>query len=165
MRRIVATFALILTALTGSEVFALHEGDIAPTFVLPLADGSNFSSESVKGKVVYLDFWASWCPPCRDALDFLKELKSTHEGKGVEIVAVNLDNSRADADEVIGEIQPQFRVLFDPKGSVAKQFELPKMPTSFVIGKDGRIRKIHGGYKCADKPEILAVIQSALEEK
>ena len=106
-----------------------------------LAADINF--DQLKGKVVYLDFWASWCGPCRDSFPWMEAMHKKYAAQGLEIIAVNLDQEPELAQKFLKQYAPDFRIEYDAKGEMAGQFGVDTMPTSFVIGRDGKARKKH----------------------
>lgn len=116
----------------------------------------------LKGKVVYLDFWASWCGPCRQSFPWMGELQRDLGKDGLVIVAVNLDQMRSDADKFLSEFKPPFRIAFDPKGGMAERFKVQGMPTSVLIGRDGKTRLVHQGFRTKDRESLEQQIRAAL---
>ena len=98
------------------------------------------------GKVVYVDFWASWCIPCRQSFPWLNNLKVQHQAQGLTIISINLDHSRALADEFLKEVKANFPVIYDPKGLIARKYKLKGMPSSFIIDRTGKIVSAHVGF-------------------
>jgi len=101
----------------------------------------------LQGKVVLVDFWASWCGPCLQSFPWMNGLHARHADDGLVIVAVNLDQDRALAEAFLKKVPAQFRVEYDAKGQVAKSFGVEAMPTSFLIGRDGTVRARHAGFR------------------
>ena len=119
--------ALCLVLLTSPLAWSLEAGTAAPDLNLPgLKEAVNLAG--LKGKVVYVDFWASWCGPCKQSFPFMNELQSKYRAEGFEIVAVNLDAKRDDADKFLAEVPARFTVAFDAKGESAKRFDVKGMP-------------------------------------
>ena len=120
---------------------------------------------SLPGRVIYLDFWASWCAPCRQSFPWMEALKKTYEGQGLEIVAVNLDGDRADADKFLKLFHPTFSVRFDPAGGLAEFYKVQGMPSSVLIDRHGVVRFTHVGFKPIDGPAYEAQVRVLLAEK
>jgi peroxiredoxin len=159
---IICGLALALAMTTNG--FAAGPGDPAPVFTLKTVDGREVNLGELKGKVVYLDFWASWCAPCRLSLHFLNALSEVHEKDDLVVLAVNIDTERDKAGEALASLNPKYTVLLDPQGDVPQLYDLPKMPSSYVIGRDGKIRAVHSGFTSEDAEEINDVIDAALSE-
>lgn len=100
----------------------------------------------LKGKVVYLDFWASWCQPCRKSFPWMNHIADKYADQGLVVLAINLDKDRQLADQFLEKLPANFKVLFDPQGNVAQQYALPGMPTSYLIDKTGQLRIAHKGF-------------------
>jgi thiol-disulfide isomerase/thioredoxin len=117
---------------------------------------------ALKGKVVYLDFWASWCVPCRQSFPWMNDMHRKYEADGLVVLAVNMDQVRADADGFLRQYPAQFRVAFDPAGRTASGFKLRGMPTSALIGRDGKVLLLHEGFKARDQASLEQSIRDAL---
>jgi thiol-disulfide isomerase/thioredoxin len=116
----------------------------------------------VDGKVIWVDFWASWCVPCRRSFPWMNTMHEKYREQGLEIVAVNLDRERPAADGFLAETPAQFKVRFDPEGKLAKQFEVQAMPSSYLLDSSGNVLARHFGFKLADTGEYEQQIQAAL---
>ena len=147
------------------NALALSENDAAPDFSLKSQFGKTVSLSDYQGKVVYLDFWASWCGPCRHTLPWMQKLQSKFKSQGLEVVAVNLDVHQADAEKLFSEINPSFTILFDPTGEAAKKYQLPSMPSSFLLDKKGRIVIAHSGFREGDDAILESDIETLLNSK
>ena len=115
-----------------------------------------------KGKVVYLDFWASWCVPCRLSFPWMNQVQQVYAPKGVVVVAVNVDRDRAQADAFLSQMPHNFRVVYDPSGKIAGQFNFKDMPTSVLIGRDGKQHFVHSGFFPAQEGEYIAHLESLI---
>lgn len=154
---------LILVVLmlgTGSKTFAAVAE--APNVILPSLNGE-VNLESLRGKVVYLDFWASWCKPCIKSFPWMNYLKTTYQDQGFEIVAVNLDKEKKPAEEFLKLVDVNFIVAFDPEGKTAKAYQLRGMPSTYMIGRDGRLYVSHIGFREKDKPKMEKAVKILLE--
>ena len=153
----------ILSLCLASSGLCLEPGATAPRLKLTDRNGTAVDLQGFKGKVVYLDFWASWRGPCKTSLPWMKNLYEHYRQQGLEVVAINEDTQRDHALQMLDQLNPGFTTLFDEQGRVAANFELPTMPTSFVIGKDGEIRAVHHGFDVAEEAEIERSIKAALD--
>ena len=129
---------------------AVHVAAAAPKALPPLTfttiDGKTIESADLKGKVVLLDFWASWCIPCRKSFPEIDRLSKDFASKGVTVIAVNVDEQRKNADAFLSQFPHQVTVAFDSKGVSAKAFDLQGMPSSLIIDRGGHVRFTHMGY-------------------
>ena len=145
------TIALALAAASAvsfAAYAAVTVGQRAPDFSLAkLAGGGNQSLGSLRGKVVIVDFWAQWCEPCKRELPQLDRLQKDYAQKNVVIVAINIDRQRENAERLVKQLGISLEVLLDPVGSVAATYDLPKMPTSFVVDRKGIVRYVHAGFE------------------
>jgi cytochrome c biogenesis protein CcmG/thiol:disulfide interchange protein DsbE len=154
---------LVLGALAMAMPWAkaIEMGTTAPELNLP-GLGGPVSLAALRGKVVYIDFWASWCAPCKLSFPFMNDLQARYQSKGFEVVAVNLDARREAADRFLAQIPARFQVAFDAKGDSARRFEVKAMPSSFLVGRDGRLLATHRGFRDEDRQGLEARIVSAL---
>jgi cytochrome c biogenesis protein CcmG/thiol:disulfide interchange protein DsbE len=136
--------AFALTTITSVSLAAVPKS--APNVTLQGPDGATVQLAAYKGKVVLIDFWASWCPPCKVSFPALDSLYRDYQSRGVEVLAVNLDERRRDADAFLGDHPHHLTVLFDPKGASPVAFGVKGMPSSFLIDRAGNIRFTHMGY-------------------
>ncbi len=136
----------------------------APDFELPTRDGSTVRLSDLRGKVVYLDFWATWCPPCRRSFPWMNTLHDRYHDQGLVIVAVSLDHSHKNMDRFLDQTQPRFVIAFDREGRVGDAYHIQAMPTSVLIDRHGNIRDIHQGFRQKDTPKIEAQIETLLAE-
>jgi thiol-disulfide isomerase/thioredoxin len=118
-----------------------------------------------KGKVVYLDFWASWCGPCKLSFPYMNRLAEAHAADGLVVVAVNVDRERGKADFFLSQVKNRLPVVYDPEGREAKRFNVKAMPTSLLVGRDGKVRYVHNGFFEAQIPAYETQIAELLHEK
>ena len=155
--------ALTLSLLVAPTVWGVGEGDMAPDFRLPSLAGEPIQSLSAShGKIRYVDFWASWCPPCRASVPEIAALHEELDGDRFEVIAINVDERVADAIAFLERYPMPYDVLSDPQGRVAAAWSLPGMPTSFVIDPEGRVTLVHVGFKRGDMKAIRAHILELL---
>jgi cytochrome c biogenesis protein CcmG/thiol:disulfide interchange protein DsbE len=117
------------------------------------------------GRVLYLDFWASWCAPCQQSFPWMQTMKDTHEKEGLTIVAVNLDPLRPDADRFLAKLHPTFDIRFDPAGEMAQRLQVHGMPTSLIIDRKGVVRFTHIGFRPIDRALYEDQLRQVLAEK
>lgn len=159
MRKLMGVVALSLVA--GVAFAGVGKGQRAPEFSLPSLHGGTVALSSMRGKVVLIDFWAQWCEPCKKELPQLDRLAKEYAGKGVAIVAVNIDKQRDNAERMVKQLGVTLPVLLDPAGSVAGTYDLPKMPTSFVVDKKGIVRYVNEGF---EGPQDVSRFKQELDE-
>jgi len=126
------------------------------------ASAADFSLDEYAGKVVLLDFWASWCVPCRRSFPWLNAMHEKYADEGLVIVGVNLDLEHAEAERFLGEFPASFRIVYDEKKTLAKQFDVIAMPSSYLIDRNGKVIGQHHGFKVKKQTEYEAAIASAL---
>lgn len=143
---------------------AASASSAAPGFSLPTRGASTVSLESLKGKVVLVDFWASWCVPCQKAFPWLASLQKQYGEKGLVVVAINLDKKREAAEAFLKKSDVPFVVAFDPSGKTADAYKVMAMPSTYLIGKSGEILLTHVGFDPKKTGEIEALVQKACGE-
>jgi thiol-disulfide isomerase/thioredoxin len=149
-----------------ANVNATEVGQPAPEFTLPTLQADQPTSlKQFAGKVIYLDFWASWCAPCRTSFPLLNKLYEKLKAQGFEVVGVNLDEDKAAAEKFLQEFPVSFTVLRDAKGEWADKFVVESMPTSFILDRKGVVQKIHNGFTSDDIKELEEKITQLLAEK
>ena len=138
---------------------------LLPTQAAHAATGDPLDLHAYKGKVVYVDFWASWCGPCRDSFPWMQQVQERYRERGLVVVGVNLDQERALADEFLKTYRPGFTVLFDQKAKLAEDFRVKGMPTSFVIDRNGTVRYQHNGFHLNQHGDYERELEALLAEK
>jgi thiol-disulfide isomerase/thioredoxin len=118
-----------------------------------------------RGRVLYLDFWASWCAPCRQSFPWMEAMKETYGAQGLCVVAVNLDRHKADAERFIAKFHPTFDVRFDPQGEAAEHFKVQGMPTGLIIDRRGMVRYTHIGFRPVDRTAYEGQLREVLAAK
>jgi thiol-disulfide isomerase/thioredoxin len=129
-----------------------------------LSGSKEISVASLKGKVVYLDFWASWCGPCALSFPYMNEIAQKKKADGLELVAVSVDESKEDAENFLRQHPAGFSVAHDPEGACPKEYGIQTMPTSYLIDRKGNVRFVHRGFNNSDKDELSATIDVLLKE-
>lgn len=152
-----ALFAVGLSTLISSPAQAVE---------LTQLEGSPVkSADQLHGKVVVIDFWASWCGPCRKSFPWFNQMQQKYQQQGLVVLAVNEDEERADADKFLQQFPAQFAVLFDVAGEVASQYQLQGMPTTLLLDRQGRVRFTHAGFFESKTASYEQEIQQLLQEE
>lgn len=157
-----SAFALLLST---TSVEALEKGEAAPEIGLTDLSGKAVKLSALRGKVVLVDFWASWCAPCRESLPALERLARSYADKGLVVVGVNIDKTPEVARSFLAKnkLVLSFPVVHDKKHEVAARYEPPTMPSSYVVDKEGRVRGVHAGFKASDANKLEAEIKALLQ--
>lgn len=168
MRKPLATFlsvfAMLAACATAHAAAETVVGNPAPAFELPVfgAESRHIALESLRGKVVLLDFWASWCGPCRESFPLYEKLRGELPAQDFALLAINLDEMAEGPAAFLDEHPVSYTSLADPAGDVAKKFGLVGMPTSFVIDRDGIVRSRHTGFKPQDIDALRGEIRELI---
>lgn len=134
---------------------AAEVGERAPSCQVQRLDGSGpLDLAGHSGKVVYIDFWASWCGPCAESFLFLDQLEKELKGRGLAVLGVNLDENPADARAFLRKRPVSFALGSDPDGRCPRAYGVQAMPSSYLVDRQGVIRQVHRGFKPGDKPAI-----------
>ena len=158
--------ALTVCALPAAGAVAV--GDSAPPVALPLLAASSPATGSLaalRGKVVYLDFWASWCGPCRLSFPQLEQLRQELGPRGFEVLAVNVDEVEPDALRFLEQLPVSYPVVRDGSGATPAAYGILGMPTGYLIDRDGVVRLVHQGYRKSDGEVLRASILELLGEQ
>jgi cytochrome c biogenesis protein CcmG/thiol:disulfide interchange protein DsbE len=153
--------AAALSAALVSSAWALEPGQAAPALELP-GSAAPVSLAQLRGKVVFVDFWASWCGPCKQSFPWMNEMQAKYGAKGLQIVGVNVDTKRADADKFLAEVPANFRVAFDAQGDTPKRYQIKGMPSSVLVGPDGNVIQVHTGFRADERKQLEDAIVAAL---
>lgn len=133
----------------------------APDFKLP-TQTDPVSLQTLRGQVVYLDFWASWCKPCRRSFPWMNAMQAKYHDKGLQIIAVNLDSDPEQVKRFLEKYPADFIVAFDAEGKVASQYQVKGMPSSYLIDKQGNIHASHIGFRDEAKAAVESQINQLL---
>ena len=146
-------------------VGATDAGQPAPNVALPDAHGAVVALDTLRGKVVSVEFWASWCGPCRRSFPWMNEMQQKYGGKGLAIVAVNVDKKRADADKFLAQLPASFPVVFDEAGTSPAAFGVKGMPSSYLIDARGNVVLVERGFVDGRRAELEDRIKSLLASR
>ena len=156
---------IAVLAIAAIAYFSLSAPQAAPNVTYTGLDGQKFTSESLKGKVVMVNFWATWCVPCRQEMPHLQALYERYNSLGFELLAVNVDKNNAEgARKWLEETPVSFPVLFDPNNEVTKLYKVQTMPSTVLVARDGTMRFIHHGYKPGYENDYQTQVRALLRE-
>jgi thiol-disulfide isomerase/thioredoxin len=160
MRLVAALFAFAL----AMGAYGVAPGQAAPAFALPDASGKTLSLASLHGRVVYVDFWASWCTPCRRSFPWMNSMQARYGQEGLSIVGVNVDKRRADADRFLGDVPAKFEVVFDAAGATPGAYGVKAMPSSYLVDRRGNVVAAEEGFHDERRDALEAQIRSLLAQ-
>jgi peroxiredoxin len=143
---------------------AVTEGEAAPDFTLKSRSGENIKLSELRGNVVMVNFWASWCGPCRQEMPLLDQLYDRYKDMGFTLLGINLDEEPGAADKVLKEIPVKFPILYDAKNQVSQDYQVKAMPSTFMIDRDGKVRHLHKGYMPGYEDDYQQQIRNLLRE-
>ena len=159
--------ALVLAVTLLGALPARAEVKVGDTFPALAAAGlTGGALPATAGQVVLVDFWASWCAPCKASFPIFAKLHNDYAPRGLVIVAVSVDEKAPDYESFVKKLAPPFATLLDRKHSLVSQVNVPAMPTSYLLGRDGRVRFVHAGFHGNDTAlELRREIEALLAEK
>lgn len=117
-----------------------------------------------RGQIVYLDFWASWCQPCRKSFSWMNRMQALYGKEGFKVIAINLDDSRKKANKFLRQIPTNFDVAFDPRANTAKSYQVKAMPSSYIIDKNGNVIHANLGFREKDEEKLEAQIRRLIHQ-
>jgi peroxiredoxin len=163
IRKFLAGLALTVLA-TSSLAASDLAGKPAPDFALKSSTGANLRLSEYRGDVVMINFWATWCGPCRQEMPLLDQLYSRYQRVGFSLLGVNIDDDSSRAMDMIHELGVSFPVLFDSRKEVSKLYQVDAMPVTVLVDREGNVRHVHKGYKPGYEEIYLDQIRSLLRE-
>ena len=136
----------------------------APNFTLKSMSGQNLKLSEMTGNVVLINFWASWCGPCREEMPYLNALHKKYEALGFTVIGVNVEQQSKDAKGFLRNTPVDFPILLDNKNKVSKMYNVVAMPTTVMVDRDGNMRYLHKGYKPGDEKKYAKVVKKLIRE-
>lgn len=150
----------ICSTLASINVFA----DEAPDFTLPTNSGENLRLAELRGNVVMLNFWASWCGPCRQEMPLLDAMSQRYSAAGFTLLGVDVEEDSTDAKKIVKDLKISYPILFDTENKVSKLYSVETMPTTVMIDKKGQVRYVNHGYKPGDENKYRDQIRELIKE-
>jgi len=158
-----SALAVLVAALSlAGRARALDAGTPLPELGLTDLAGHRVDAASLKGKVVLVDFWATWCAPCKQEMPILEKLWQKYQARGFVVVGVSVDQDSSNVGAFIKQMKVTFPVLHDKAHDVANRFKPPRMPSSYIVDRKGIVRHVHGGFRAADAAAIESEINNLL---
>ena len=136
----------------------------APDFTLKSNSGENIRLSEFRGEVVLINFWASWCGPCRQEMPILSELHDRYKAMGFTVLAVNVEENTSDARKLLKDMPVSFPVLFDSNSTVSKQYDVVAMPSTVLVDRNGNMRYLHKGYKPGLENTYVEQVRTLIRE-
>ena len=156
--------ALAVIILLSNDVSAGIEQTSAPDFTLKRVDGRNLRLSEYRGEVVLINFWASWCGPCRQEMPILSDLHERYKSLGFTVLGINVEEDSTDARRLLGKMPVSFPVLLDNTSSVSKQYDVVAMPSTVLVDRNGNMRYLHKGYKPGLEEQYLRQVRELIRE-
>ena len=157
-----AALAIAALLVLATAAMAVEVGDPAPMFALRDARNGPVTLDALRGEVVYVDFWASWCGPCRRSFPWMNEMQRRYGGRGLTIVAINVDKNAADAARFLERNPAQFAVAYDAAGATPLAYAVRDMPSSYLIDSRGKVVEVEHGFHDERKDVLERRIQALL---
>lgn len=154
----------LLVVMLAAPAAAVTVQDTAPDFTLKSLEGTNLRLDEYRGQVVLINFWASWCGPCRQEMPLLDRLHQRYVDTGFSVLGINVEGEEAPARALIDKIPVTFPVLIDEGQLVSELYRLEAMPSTVVLDRDGIVRYIHRGYKPGDEAKYVEVVRELIRE-
>jgi peroxiredoxin len=161
MKTLLAAVFGLLLAMSAS---ARDISGPAPDFTLKSNQGKNIRLADLRGQVVMLNFWATWCGPCRQEMPLLNELYQRYQPAGFTLLGVNVDADTEQANKMLEDIPVDFPIVYDPNSEVSEAYKVDAMPTSIFIDRNGQMRYLHRGYRAGDEEEYRRLIRELIKE-
>lgn len=159
----IGTF-LIACCIGINALAAAKLDEKAPDFTLKSKQGDNFRLSEHRGEVLFINFWASWCGPCRQEMPILDELHQRYESAGFKVIGITIDEDTSEADALLKKIPVTFPVLYDAESTISRLFDVDAMPTSILVDRNGNMRFLHRGYKPGYEDDYRAQIRELIRE-
>ncbi len=163
VRKVLVSVVLMLSVIAPVSASSKLSG-AAPDFTLKSRGGSNVRLAELRGQVVLVNFWASWCGPCREEMPKLEDLHNTYKDLGFSLLGINLDQTPELSKKLLKNIKVTFPVLYDPENKISEAYNVEAMPSTFLIDRNGNWRMLHKGYESGYEDEYAEQIKQLLRE-
>ena len=167
MKRTFNVMVLIVVLVAGlflSPVYAKKLSGPAPDFTLKSKQGENIKLSDLRGQVVMINFWASWCGPCRQEMPFLEQIYKRYKPMGFTLLGVNVEEDSLAANDMLDEVKVTFPILYDTKSAVSEKYNVDAMPSTVLVDRDGNLRHLHRGYVPGTEVEYQKQVRALVRE-
>jgi len=158
------TMLTVLVCLTPWPANAAVDTGFAPDFTLENLDGTNLRLTELRGQVVLVNFWASWCGPCRQEMPVLDRLHQRYNDAGFTVLGINVEGEAASARAIVAKSGVTFPILVDAEQKISKLYDLKAMPSTVILDRDGKIRFVHRGFKPGDEEKYVEIVKLLIRE-
>ncbi len=158
------TLFFLMCSLLFTNVYAVDKNKIPPDFTLKSRSGENLKLSEFRGEIVMINFWASWCGPCRQEMPELERLYQRYKPMGFTLLGINVDEQIKNAEKMLKQIPVSFPILFDREHKVTDLYEVAAMPTTILIDRNGTVRGVHLGYQLGMEKLYQEQIEALLSE-
>lgn len=164
LRKLTLVVGAVAVLTTASQAFALDLDEPAPDFTLKSNQGNNVRLDDLKGEVVMINFWATWCGPCLQEMPLLDELYQKYESAGFTLLGVNVEDAgdKTKVDQMMQELGVSFPVLYDVDSIASELYSVDAMPSTVFVDREGNFRYLHRGYKPGDEEGYKKVVQALI---
>lgn len=156
--------SVLLMMALSLNAHALSVGQASPDFTLPSSTGKNIRLQELRGQVVLINFWASWCGPCRQEMPLLEDIYKKYSKLGFTILGINVEQDSSKAATYLRDVPVTFPILFDTQNTLSKLYDVNAMPTTVIVDRSGKIRYIHAGYKPGYEETYKKQIKDLIKE-
>lgn len=164
LRKLLKNSLLISALLMVTNVNALEIGKPAPDFTLKSMKGTNLNLTEQRGNIIVINFWASWCGPCRKEMPILQSFYEKYEDLGVSVWGINVEQENQAGRDFLADLNLTFPILFDATNTISATYQVEAMPTTVIIDRDGLVRYVYQGYKPGYEKKYAKAIKKLIRE-
>ncbi|GGP62940.1 TlpA family protein disulfide reductase [Shewanella saliphila] len=161
---ILGALLLSILSILSMQAHALTIGDAAPDFTLKNQQGTNLNLAEQRGEIILINFWASWCGPCRKEMPVLQKLQDKYQDLGVQVWGVNVEQENQAGKDFLADLDLSFSIFFDQTNSLSKTYQVEAMPTTVMIDRNGKVRFVFQGYQDGYEKKYAAAIKQLIRE-
>ena len=164
MKKTIYTIFVSLSILFSGSTNSASVNQVSPDFTLSSSTKQNIRLAELRGQVVMINFWATWCGPCREEMPHLEALHQRYDALGFKLLGVNVEENSGDAAEWLEETPVSFSILYDPENNVTELYDVVAMPSTVIVDRQGNVRFLHHGYQAGYENEYQTQIRALIRE-